>query len=147
LRDSTAAGEEFQKIIDYRGLVLVSPVGAMVHLGLARANALQGDREKARADYEDFLTLSQDADPDMPILKAGQSGVREAAIIRDYPIVCAGSFVTSVSRHLHKLAPFIRPAGKSQRITGRTPHHPRSKPDEPHAPAQQNGRRVRTRIS
>ena len=30
---------------------------------------MQGDTVKARASYQDFLTLWKDADPDIPILK------------------------------------------------------------------------------
>ena len=37
-------------------------------------------RVRALAAYKDFLTLWKDADPDIPILKASQSGVREAAV-------------------------------------------------------------------
>jgi len=39
------------------------------HLGLARAYALQGDKETARAAYQDFFALRKDADPDIPVLK------------------------------------------------------------------------------
>ena len=53
---SKAAGE-FQKIIDHRCIVLNSPIGALAHLGLARAYVLQGDTVKAKAAYQDFLTL------------------------------------------------------------------------------------------
>ena len=45
------------------------PWGALARLGLARAYAMQGDTVKARAAYNDFLTLWKDADPDMRILK------------------------------------------------------------------------------
>jgi hypothetical protein len=34
-----------------------------------RAYAMQGDTAKAKASYNDFLTLWKDADPDIPILK------------------------------------------------------------------------------
>ena len=44
--------------------------GALAHLGLARAYALQSDTAKARAAYQDFLTLWKDGDPDIPILIA-----------------------------------------------------------------------------
>jgi eukaryotic-like serine/threonine-protein kinase len=64
----SAAVAEYQKIIDHRGLVLNEPIGALAHLGLARAYAMQGDTAKARAAYEDFLTLWKDADADIPIL-------------------------------------------------------------------------------
>src|SRR5215831_3603972 len=46
---------------------------AQAHLQLGRAYAMQGDTAKARAAYQDFLTLWKDADPDIPILKQAQS--------------------------------------------------------------------------
>jgi tetratricopeptide (TPR) repeat protein len=72
LRDGKAA-VEFQKFIDHRGLVANFPWGALARLGLARAYALQGDTAKARAAYQDFLTLWKDADPDVPILKQAKA--------------------------------------------------------------------------
>jgi eukaryotic-like serine/threonine-protein kinase len=48
-------------------------LGALAHLGLARAYALQGDTAKAKAAYQDFLTLWEDADPDISILIAAKS--------------------------------------------------------------------------
>jgi tetratricopeptide (TPR) repeat protein len=62
------AAAEFQKILDHRGIVLNEPIGALAHLQLARAYALQGDTAKSRAAYQDFLTLWKDADPNIPIL-------------------------------------------------------------------------------
>jgi tetratricopeptide (TPR) repeat protein len=64
---------EFQKIIDHRGIVLNEPIGALARLGLARAYTMQGDTAKAKAAYQDFLTLWKDADPDLPILKAAKA--------------------------------------------------------------------------
>ena len=40
---------------------------------LGRAYVLQGDAAKARAAYQDFLTLWRDADPDIPILKQAKA--------------------------------------------------------------------------
>jgi predicted Zn-dependent protease len=40
---------------------------------VARAYALQGDTEKARAAYKDFLTLWNDADRDVPILEQAKA--------------------------------------------------------------------------
>jgi tetratricopeptide (TPR) repeat protein len=64
---------EFQKILQHRGLVANGPIGALAHLGLGRAYALQGDAAKARAAYQDFLTLWKDADSDIPILIAAKA--------------------------------------------------------------------------
>jgi tetratricopeptide (TPR) repeat protein len=67
------AAAEFQKILDHRGVVSNEPIGALAHLGLARAYALQGDAAKSRAAYNDFLMLWKDADPEIPILRAAKS--------------------------------------------------------------------------
>ncbi len=62
------AAVEFRKIISRRGLVMEDPVDALARLQLARALAASGDTARARAAYQDFLTLWKDADPDIPIL-------------------------------------------------------------------------------
>jgi tetratricopeptide (TPR) repeat protein/predicted Ser/Thr protein kinase len=77
------AAAEFQKIIDHSGIVWNCWTGALAHLGVARANALQSrtsegaDRDAARvralAAYKDFLTLWKDADPGIPILKQAKA--------------------------------------------------------------------------
>jgi tetratricopeptide (TPR) repeat protein len=72
-RQGSAATAEFQKFLDYRGVVINCPLGALAHLGLARAYALQGDNSKARAAYQDFFTLWKDADPDIPVLIASKA--------------------------------------------------------------------------
>jgi len=68
-----AAAEEFQKIIDHRGIVLNLPLGALAHVGLARAYAIAGDTAKSKAAYQDFFALWKDADPDIPILKEAKA--------------------------------------------------------------------------
>ncbi len=73
LHDGTRAAAEFQKYIDYHGVVRNSPFGALGRLGLARAYAMQGDTAKARAAYQDLLTLWKTADADLPILKQAQT--------------------------------------------------------------------------
>jgi hypothetical protein len=67
------AAVEFQKILDHRGIVLNQPIGALAHLGLARAYAMQDDKAKARAAYQDFFTLWKYADPDIPVLKQAKA--------------------------------------------------------------------------
>ena len=78
-----AAAAEFRKIIDHSGIVWNCWTGALAHLGVARANALQARtsqgadadaaRVRALAAYTDFLTLWKDADPDIPILKQAKA--------------------------------------------------------------------------
>ena len=79
----SAAAAEFQKILDHRGIVWNCWTGALAHLGVARANALQSRTSqgadadaagvRALAAYKDFLTLWKDADPDIPILKEAKA--------------------------------------------------------------------------
>jgi serine/threonine protein kinase/tetratricopeptide (TPR) repeat protein len=78
-----AAAAEFQKILDHSGIVWNCWTGALAHLGVARANALQSRtsqgadadaaRVRALAAYKDFLALWKDADPDIPILKQAKT--------------------------------------------------------------------------
>jgi hypothetical protein len=78
-----AAAAEFQKILDHSGIVWNCWTGALAHLGVARANALQSRtsegadadaaRVRALAAYKDFLTLWKNADPDIPILKEAKA--------------------------------------------------------------------------
>jgi eukaryotic-like serine/threonine-protein kinase len=72
-RQGGKAAAEFQKIIDHPGLVVNEPIGALAHLGLARAYRLQGDSTKALAAYKDFLALWKDADLDIPILQEAKA--------------------------------------------------------------------------
>jgi serine/threonine protein kinase/Flp pilus assembly protein TadD len=69
----SAAAAEFQKILDHACVVRNEPIGALAHLGLARAYALSGDTVKAKIAYQEFLGLWKDADPDIPILKQAQA--------------------------------------------------------------------------
>ena len=69
----TEAAAEFLKILDHRGIVLNSPIGALAHLQIGRAYATQGDIAKAKAAYQDFLTLWKNADPDIPVLIAAKA--------------------------------------------------------------------------
>jgi eukaryotic-like serine/threonine-protein kinase len=73
VRDGQQAAAEFQKIIDHRAIVTNDIVGALAHLQLGRAYAMAGDTAKAKAAYQDFLTLWKDADPNIPILKQAKA--------------------------------------------------------------------------
>ena len=72
-RQGAAAAAEFQKILDHPGVVRSEPIGALTRLELGRAFALSGDKNKARAAYEEFLTLWKGADPDIPVLKQARA--------------------------------------------------------------------------
>ena len=79
----SAAAAEFQQILDHSGIVWNCWTGALAHLGVARANALQAKtsqgadadtaRVRALAAYKDFLAVWKDADPDIPILKEAKA--------------------------------------------------------------------------
>jgi hypothetical protein len=71
--NGAAAVVEFRKFQDHRGIIINFPLGALAHVGLARAYAMQGDTAKAKAAYQDFFTLWKDADPDIPILKQAKA--------------------------------------------------------------------------
>ena len=62
------AAAQFQTILDHRGIVVSDPIGALAHLQLGRALDMSGDKPKAKAAYQDFLTLWKDADSNIPIL-------------------------------------------------------------------------------
>jgi eukaryotic-like serine/threonine-protein kinase len=72
-RQGNEAAAEFQRILDYRGIVVNHPIGALGHLQIGRACALRGDTPKAKSAYQDFLTLWKDADPDIPVLKQAKA--------------------------------------------------------------------------
>jgi hypothetical protein len=78
----SAAGE-FQKIIDHSGLVWNCWTGALAHLGVARANALEAKsqegadadaaRVRALAAYKTFLDLWKNAEPGVPVYKEAKA--------------------------------------------------------------------------
>jgi eukaryotic-like serine/threonine-protein kinase len=83
VKQGSAAVAEFQRIIDHSGIVLNSPIGALAHLQIGRAYALEAQssqgadagtaRANARKAYQDFLALWQHADADIPLYKQAQS--------------------------------------------------------------------------
>jgi DNA-binding winged helix-turn-helix (wHTH) protein/Flp pilus assembly protein TadD len=67
------AAAEFEKLIGHRGWFEWEVFTPLAQIGLARAYALQGDREDSRKAYEDFFTTWKDADPDIPILRQAKA--------------------------------------------------------------------------
>ncbi|HEX3232339.1 MAG TPA: hypothetical protein VHQ95_25395, partial [Pyrinomonadaceae bacterium] len=67
-KNGALAAAEFQRIIDHRGWDVLSLLWPLSHLGLARAEVLQGDVAKGRTAYERFFQLWKDADVALPIL-------------------------------------------------------------------------------
>jgi hypothetical protein len=78
----SAAGE-FQKILDHSGMVWNCWTGALAHLGIARANALDARslkgadadaaRVRALAAYKAFLDLWKNTEPGIPMYKEAKS--------------------------------------------------------------------------
>jgi serine/threonine protein kinase/tetratricopeptide (TPR) repeat protein len=73
LRQGKEAAEQFQNILDHRGVCGTLPTCSLAHLQLGRARSLSGDNAGARTAYQDFLALWKDADPDVPILKEAKA--------------------------------------------------------------------------
>ncbi|MFZ0541920.1 MAG: hypothetical protein WAL96_10880, partial [Candidatus Sulfotelmatobacter sp.] len=67
-KNGPAAAAEFQKFLDHPGVIQNFLLGSLAHLQLARAYAISGNTAKAKAAYQDFLTLWKGADPGIPIL-------------------------------------------------------------------------------
>ena len=72
-KQGAEAAQEFQKILALRNFAPADPLMSLAHLALGRAYALEGDSQKSRIAYQDFLTLWKDADPDIPILKQAKA--------------------------------------------------------------------------
>ena len=54
-------------------MVVNLPLGALAHLYLGRAYALDGDSAKAKVAYQDFFSLWKEADPDIPLFVAAKA--------------------------------------------------------------------------
>ncbi len=78
-------------MLQHRGVVDDCPVGALAHLGLARAYTLSGDTAKTRAKCQDFFALWKDADPNIPILRQAKG---EYATMQ-YPFVAVPHHITA----------------------------------------------------
>lgn len=72
-RKGREAEVDFQKILDHRGVVVNQPIGALARLQIGRAYAMQSETDKAKAAYQDFLTLWKNADPNILVLKKAKA--------------------------------------------------------------------------
>jgi eukaryotic-like serine/threonine-protein kinase len=66
------AAAEFQKILDWRGVVVNEPIAVLAQLGLARAYVQAGDVKKGREAYDKFFALWKDADGGIPVMHQAQ---------------------------------------------------------------------------
>ena len=69
-KQGAKAQQEYQKLIDHPAVEEPTmPKTILAHLGLARAEELQGNHTGSRREYETFLSAFKDADLDLPVLK------------------------------------------------------------------------------
>jgi len=67
------AAEAYQKIADYRGVVINGPIGVLTELGRARTAVRNGDTAGAKIAYQNFLAQWKDAEADVPVLKKAKA--------------------------------------------------------------------------
>jgi eukaryotic-like serine/threonine-protein kinase len=85
LKSGKDAVAQFQKILDNRGVVTTEIYWPLAHLGLARAYALNGDITKSLESYREFLTLWQNADSDLRLLKEAKAEYKRLSAITSSP--------------------------------------------------------------
>ena len=71
--DPAMAVAELDKLLSQRGAGWWQVYAPLAQLGIARAYAMQSDREKSRKAYDEFFTTWKNADPDIPILKQAKA--------------------------------------------------------------------------
>jgi eukaryotic-like serine/threonine-protein kinase len=67
------AAAEFSKFEKYPGIAKNTPLVSLAILQRARAEAMTGDIKASRKSYQDFLALWNNADPNVPALKAARA--------------------------------------------------------------------------
>jgi tRNA A-37 threonylcarbamoyl transferase component Bud32/tetratricopeptide (TPR) repeat protein len=65
--------QEFRKITNHRGLLMVDPLDAMARLQIARAYLKIGDVSKAKAAYVDLFSIWKDADTDIALVRQARA--------------------------------------------------------------------------
>ena len=78
--DGGAAVTEFQKFLDHRGITINFPLGALAHLGLARAYASRATPPKRKL-LPGFLRPLERRRPRHPNPEGSQGGVREVELV------------------------------------------------------------------
>jgi DNA-binding winged helix-turn-helix (wHTH) protein/tetratricopeptide (TPR) repeat protein len=73
------AAADFEKVIGHRGWPEWEIFAPLAQLGVARAYAMQGDRDESRNAYDEFFTTWKDADPDIPILRQAKAEYKKLA--------------------------------------------------------------------
>jgi eukaryotic-like serine/threonine-protein kinase len=72
-RQGANAAEEFEEVLDHRGWEGWELLAPLAQLGLARAYAMEGDRDEARKAYDEFFGMWKDADPEIPIFRQAKA--------------------------------------------------------------------------
>jgi DNA-binding winged helix-turn-helix (wHTH) protein/tetratricopeptide (TPR) repeat protein len=71
--ENDKAAAELEKLLSHRGWLNRGMFAPLAELDLARAYAMQGNRENSRKAYDDFFATWKDADPNIPILKQAKA--------------------------------------------------------------------------
>jgi tetratricopeptide (TPR) repeat protein len=66
------AAAEFQKILEWRGVVVNEPIAVLAQLGLARAYVQAGEVKKGREEYDKFFALWKDSEGGIPVKHQAQ---------------------------------------------------------------------------
>jgi tetratricopeptide (TPR) repeat protein/predicted Ser/Thr protein kinase len=62
------AAEQFEQMLKLRMISPLDPLLTLAHLGRGRAYTAAGNLNEARTAYQDFLALTKDAEPELPLL-------------------------------------------------------------------------------
>ena len=68
---------ELEKLLDERGAGWWQVYAPLARLDIARAYAMEGNREQSREAYDRFFTTWKNADPDIPILRQAKTEYRK----------------------------------------------------------------------
>ena len=71
--DPARAIAKLEKLLDERGAGCWQVYAPLAQLGIARAYAMEGNREQSRRAYDRFFTTWKNADPDIPILRQAKT--------------------------------------------------------------------------